>query len=72
VYQLATLLIKARIAWAWTQRCLAERLGVAEQQIRRYESTGYRSASLTRICNVAEALGITITDGAELLDPEAA
>ena len=69
---LATLLVKARIARGWTQRRLAETLGVAEQQVQRYESTGYRSASLARICDVAAALGVIVTEKAQLLDPDAA
>jgi HTH-type transcriptional regulator/antitoxin HigA len=70
--ELATLLVKARIARGWTQKRLAEALGVAEQQVQRYEAAGYRSASLARICDVATALGVTITERAELLDPDAA
>ena len=70
--ELATLLIKARVARGWTQRQLAEALGVAEQQIQRYESTGYRSASLARICDVAAALDVTITERASLRGPDAA
>lgn len=70
--ELATLLVKARIARGWTQRRLAEALGVAEQQIQRYESTDYRSASLARICDVAEALDVEVTERAELRDPDAA
>lgn len=69
---LAEALIKARIARGWTQRRLAEALGVAEQQIQRYESTAYRSASLARLCDIADALGITVTERAELRDPNAA
>jgi len=69
---LATLLVKARIARGWTQRRLAETLEVAEQQVQRYESTGYRSASLARICDVAAALGVTVTERAQLLNPDAA
>ena len=68
---LATLLVKARIARGWSQRRLAEALGVAEQQIQRYESTEYRSASLARMCDVAAALGVRITERAHL-DPDAA
>ena len=64
--EVATLLVKARIARGWTQRQLAGALGVAEQQVQRYESTGYRSASLARICDVAEALDITVTEHAVL------
>jgi HTH-type transcriptional regulator/antitoxin HigA len=70
--ELATLLIKARIARGWTQRQLADALGVAEQQVQRYESTGYRSASLARICDVAAALDLTITERASLRGPDAA
>lgn len=69
---LATLLIKARIARGWTQRQLADTLGVAEQQVQRYESTGYRSASLARICDIADALDITVTEHAVLGKPSAA
>jgi HTH-type transcriptional regulator/antitoxin HigA len=64
--EVATLLVKARIARGWTQRDLAEALGVAEQQLQRYESTAYRSASLARICDVAAALDITVTERAVL------
>lgn len=63
---LADTLIKARIARGWTQRQLADRLGVAEQQVQRYESTDYRSANLARLCDIAEALGIAFTERAEL------
>ncbi len=47
------LLIQARIAMGLSQRELAERLGLKEQQIQRYEATEYASASLTRIREVA-------------------
>jgi len=70
--ELATLLVKARIARGWTQRRLAEALGIAEQQVQRYESTGYQSASLARMCEVASALGLTVTERAELSGPDAA
>lgn len=69
---LATLLVKARVARGWSQRRLAARLGVAEQQVQRYESTGYRSASLARILDVATALGVTISERAELHELDAA
>ena len=46
--ELPTLLVKARIARGWTQRDLADALGVAEQQMQRYEATGYRAASLAQ------------------------
>ena len=69
---LASVLIKARIARGLTQRQLADALGVAEQQIQRYEASGYRSASLARICDIAEALHIDVTQVAHLRDPNAA
>jgi ribosome-binding protein aMBF1 (putative translation factor) len=55
---LADLLIKARIAAGLTQRELAERLGLKEQQVQRYEATSYASASLARLIEVAGAVGI--------------
>lgn len=70
--ELATLLIKARIARGWSQRQLADELEIAEQQVQRYESSDYRSASLARMCDVAAALDITITERVSLRGPDAA
>jgi HTH-type transcriptional regulator / antitoxin HigA len=69
---LAGVLIKARIARGWTQRRLADELDIAEQQVQRYESTEYRSASLARICDVAAALGVEVAEKARLRDRNAA
>ena len=44
----------------------------AEQQVQRYEAAGYRSASLARLCDVAAALNVTITERASLRGPGAA
>ena len=63
---LSTVLVKARIARGWTQRQLAEALGMAEQQIQRYEANDYRSTSLARLCDIANALGVTVAQHAEL------
>lgn len=49
-------LIRARIAAGLTQKDLAERLGMPEQQIQRYESTDYESVSLARILEIADEL----------------
>jgi ribosome-binding protein aMBF1 (putative translation factor) len=49
-------LIQARIAAGLTQKDLAERLGLKEQQIQRYEASGYASASLRRLQEIAEAI----------------
>lgn len=63
---LAELLIKARVARGWTQLQLAESLEIAVQQIQRYEATGYGSASLARLADVADALGVDITETAHM------
>ena len=56
--ELADGLIKARIASGLSQRALANRLEIKEQQVQRYEATRYGSASYQRLCEVARALGI--------------
>lgn len=53
---LPKLLIKRRIAAGLNQRELAERLGLKEQQVQRYEATEYASASFTRLEEVIRAL----------------
>ena len=60
IAELPTMLIKARIARGLSQRDLADRLSLKEQQIQRYEASGYESASLTRIRSVVDALGLDI------------
>ena len=64
--ELSTVLVKARVARGWTQRELAEALGMAEQQIQRYEANDYRSTSLARLCDIADALSVTVAQHAEL------
>jgi HTH-type transcriptional regulator / antitoxin HigA len=74
VFEAATLndlpdiLIQARIARGMTQKDLAEFLGLKEQQIQRYEAERYRSASLDRLIEVADALGVKISEKGQLLD----
>lgn len=58
VAELPATLIKARISQGLSQKALAERLSLKEQQIQRYESTDYASASLTRIKEVVSALRV--------------
>ena len=57
---LPTALIQARIAAGLSQKELAERLGIKEQQMQLYESTDYASANLRRINQVILALGIKV------------
>lgn len=53
---LAPLLIKWRIAKNWTQKQLADKLGLAEQQIQKYENTDYSTATLATLKKVASVL----------------
>jgi HTH-type transcriptional regulator / antitoxin HigA len=59
---LADALIKARIARGWTQADLADALGVAEQQVQRYEASRYTGASLARLCEVVDALDVVVEE----------
>lgn len=56
VFDLPFLLIRWRIACRLTQRDLATRLGVHENQIQKYERENYGCASLETISRVAEVL----------------
>ena len=58
--ELPEVLIKARIARGWTQRQLARKLKLKEQQIQRYESVNYRTVSVGRLLDIAEALDIRL------------
>jgi ribosome-binding protein aMBF1 (putative translation factor) len=49
-------LIRARIASGLSQKELAARLGMPEQQIQRYEAIEYESVSLARIVEIAKTL----------------
>ncbi len=60
--ELPQALIRARIAAGLTQRELAERMGLKEQQIQRYEATEYASADLARVNEVARALGLRVRE----------
>jgi ribosome-binding protein aMBF1 (putative translation factor) len=62
-------LVQARIAAGISQKELAKRLGLKEQQIQRYEAAEYASASLTRVAAVIRALGLTVRE--EIVLPQA-
>ena len=55
-------LIQARIAAGLSHKQLADRLGLKEQQVQRYEATEFRAASLTRLQDVINALGINVRE----------
>ena len=60
--ELPVLLIEGRIAAGLTQRQLADRLGLPEQQIQRYEATMYSGVNLGRLQEVADAVGLQIDE----------
>lgn len=62
---LPSILIRARIAKGFSQRQLAEAIGLKEQQIQRYEAEEYASANLQRLAEVANALSLNISEIAE-------
>lgn len=67
LHDLPKILIQSRIARGMSQKDLGDFLGVAEQQIQRYEADRYRSASLDRLTEVADALGVRIVERAQLI-----
>jgi DNA-binding XRE family transcriptional regulator len=62
LHELPTALIEARIAAKLTQRQLAKRIGVAEQQVQRWEADDYDGVNLTRLQEIADALGVQIQE----------
>ena len=68
VADLPSILIKARIAHGLSQKDLAERIGIKEEQIQRCEATDYSSANLARIKEVVSAFGVEINSAASTPD----
>jgi len=64
--ELPSILIRARITRGLSQRQLADAIGLKEQQIQRYEAEEYASANLSRLAQVAKALGLSINEIAKL------
>jgi transcriptional regulator with XRE-family HTH domain len=60
--ELPMALIKARIAAGLSQRELADRLNLKEQQIQQYEATEYAAASMSRVQEIINALGILVRE----------
>lgn len=58
--ELPTVLIEGRIAKQMTQKRLAEKLDLPEQQIQRYEANRYAGASLERLQQIATAIGLRL------------
>lgn len=60
--ELPSAMVQARIAAGLSQRELADRLGIKEQQVQRYEATDYQAASLARLQEVVNALGLKVRE----------
>lgn len=58
LHELPSALIEARIAAKLTQSQLAKRIGVAAQQVQRWEANEYSGVNLKRLQSVADALGM--------------
>ncbi len=62
IADLAPALIRARIMRKWTQKELADKLALAEQQVQRYEATQYKGVSVERLQAVADALKLRVRE----------
>jgi HTH-type transcriptional regulator / antitoxin HipB len=60
ITELPIALIKKRIKLGLTQKELADKLGIKEQMVQRYESNQYESVGFSRLIEVSEALEIEI------------
>jgi DNA-binding transcriptional regulator YiaG len=67
--ELPVALIEGRIAARLTQRELAERLGVPEQQVQRWEANSYSGISVDRLQDIADAVGIQLLETVEYAVP---
>ena len=68
IQELPIALIRARIAMGMTQKELAQKMGVKEQQVQRDEANQYSSAGFQRITAVAEALNLKIQETSVVLN----
>lgn len=62
IQHLGLTLIQARILKGLTQGDLADKLGMSEQQIQRYEASEYKGANLSRLTEIANVLNIRIKE----------
>lgn len=60
--ELPRAIIKARIASGLSQKELAKKLGLKEQQLQRYEATEFASANLERVKEIVKAVGLKMRD----------
>jgi HTH-type transcriptional regulator / antitoxin HipB len=65
--ELPVALIKARIAAGITQKELAQRVAIQEQQIQRYEANRYAVVGFERLLELFRSLGVKLMDLAKLI-----
>ena len=58
---LPRMLIKLRIMRGFTQKRLAKKLGISEQQIQRYEKNEYQGVRFRRIVEITQALEVDLS-----------
>lgn len=66
IEQLPRVLIRARIAAKVSQSELADRLGISEKQLQRYENWEYQEATITQLLEISQVLGIQIQQKATI------
>ncbi len=59
---LPKILVQSRIARGLSQKELGESLDLTAQQIQRYEASHYMGASLSRLIDIAQILGVTLKE----------
>lgn len=64
--ELPKALIEVRIAAGLTQKQLAKKLGIQEQQVQRYEAGNYAGVGLDRIQAICKALGVSVRSSLSL------
>lgn len=62
---LPKVLIQARIGKGLSQKDLADILNMPPQQVQRYEASGYMGASLARLIEIANVLGVSVRESWE-------
>ncbi len=65
IKDLPDILIRSRIAHGYTQKQLAKKLKMPEQQIQRYESENYKRVSFETLMRVSEVLQVDLDKGAK-------
>jgi HTH-type transcriptional regulator / antitoxin HipB len=68
IQDLPVVMIKARIAKGLTQKELAEKIGVQEQQIQRYEANNYHAIGFDRLQVILQALNINFVRAVMQID----